>query len=126
LAGHGAGFGQAEIEAFQAEIENESGSASMPINPLPDTSVQIVDFAPDYNAAPPTLLTGHFAADGSFVFTVNHVPANTTNYLQVATNLSSGNWQTIAAIVPGTNSITVLDPAAGRGQPRFYRWSALP
>jgi hypothetical protein len=126
LAGHGVGFGEAEIEAFQAEIENESAAASMPVNPLPVTSIQIVDFAPDYNASLPTLLTGHFAVDGSFVFAVNHAPADATNYVQVTTDLASGSWQTIAAIVPGTNSFTVTDPAAGGNRQRFYRWSAVP
>ena len=125
LAGHGAGFSQFEVEAFRAEIENEM-SNPMPINPAPTTAVQIEDFSPDYNATPPTLLASRFAPDGSFVFTIGPVPTHFTNYVQVKTNLASGNWQTIAAIVPTTNSFTFTDPEGNKGRQRFYRWSAVP
>jgi hypothetical protein len=126
LAGHGVGFAETEIEAFQNEIETESATASMPLNAVPITSVQIEDFSPDYNAAPPKLLAGHFAEDGTFVMTISHLPANTTNYVQVCTNLASGNWQTIATLVPTTNTVTVVDPDASKSQQRFYRWTAVP
>jgi hypothetical protein len=86
----------------------------------------IEDFAPDYNATPPTVLASHFDGNGSFVFTVNYAVADTTNYVQVNTNLSSGAWQTIATIVPTTNSFTFTDSNAGKSQQRFYRWMAFP
>src|SRR5262245_2466967 len=100
---------------------------SMPINPAPIMSVQVEDFSPDYNAAPPTFVGSHFAGDGSFVF-VSHVPANFTNYVRVRTNLTSGTWQTIATIVPTTNSFTFTDPAAGNASTagRHYRRRSLP
>ena len=126
LAGHGVGFAQAETEAFQAEIEAESATASMPVNPLPVTSVQIEDFSPDYNAFPPTVMASHFTGDGSFVFSVSHVAPNTTNYVQVSTNVASGNWQTVATIVSTTNSFIFIDPGVRTNQQRFYRWTAVP
>jgi hypothetical protein len=97
----------------------------MPVNPTPIETVTIEDFAPDYNATPPTVLAGHFDGNGSFVFTVNYAVANTTNYVQVNTNLNSSVWRTIATIVPSTNSFTFTDSDA-RGQQRFYRWTAFP
>jgi hypothetical protein len=124
LAGHGVGFGQAEVEAFQTEIETESETGTMPLVATPVTSVQIQDFSPDYNAGPPApaLLGGHLDSDGSFVFTINRLLANTTNYVQVSTNLASGNWQTIATFIPTTNTVTFVDPGATNSQQRFYRW----
>ena len=126
LAGHGVGFAEAEIEAFQVEIENESATASMAVNPLPNTSVEILDFSPDYNAAPPTLLGSRFTVDGAFVLTLTHAPVGTTNYVQVCTNLAAGNWQTIATVVPTTNTFTFVDPNAASTRQRFYRWTAIP
>ena len=127
LAGHGVGFGQFEIESFQAEIENEiEHGVGMPVNPVPIPIVQIEDFAPDYNATAPTLLSSRIGADGSFIFTVGYAIADTTNYVQVSTNLGSGPWETIATIVPTTNSFTFTDSNAGQGQQRFYRWMAFP
>src|SRR5262249_40825904 len=117
LAGHGVGFNQVEVEAFQAEFENEMTN-SMPVNPAPVRSVVIQDFSPDYNAMPPSLLASHFAADGSLNFTVTEVPANVTNYVQVRTNLTLGRWQTIATVVPSTNRFGFSDPAAGSGGQR--------
>jgi len=126
LAGHGVGFGQVEIEAFQNEVETESGIVSMPVNPLPNVSVEIQDFAPDYNAALPTLVASHFGGDGSLVLTISHAPVGSTNYLQVSTNLLSGNWQTIATVVPTTNTFTFTDPNGGGAVQRFYRWTGIP
>ena len=127
LAGHGVNFNQFEIEAFQMEFENEiEHGVGMPINPTPIETVQIEDFAPDYHATPPTMLASHFARDGSFVFTVGYAIADTTNYVQVSTNLNSGPWQTIATIVPTTNSFTFTDSNAAQGGQRFYRWMAFP
>jgi len=125
LAWHGAGFGQAEVEAFQAEIENEMTN-SMPINAAPIASVQVEDFSPDYNAALPKLAGGHIASDGSFTLTIAHLPADLATYLQVRTNLMSGAWQTIATIPPTTNSFTFSEPDASNIRQRFYRWTAVP
>ena len=75
---------------------------------------------------PPTVLASHFARDGSFVFTVGYAIADATNYVQVSTNLNSGPWQTIATIVPTTNSFTFTDSNAAQGGQRFYRWMAFP
>ena len=119
LAGHGVGFNSSEIEAFQAEIENEMAT-SMPINPAPNTSVVIEDFSPDYNATLPTLLASHFAANGSFSFTVN-VTANTTNYVQTSTSLRQANWVTIGTFFTTTNRFLFVDPKSGNGPQRFYR-----
>jgi hypothetical protein len=123
LAGHGIGFSQVETEAFQNEIENESATSSMPVNPIPTTTVQIQDFSPDYNALPPApaMLGSRFMPDGSFAFKVSHLTVNTTNRLQVCTSIAAGDWQTIATIVPSTNTLTVLDADAVGHQQRFYR-----
>jgi len=126
LAGHGVGFGENEIEAFQNEIENESETAPMPVNPLPITGVQIQDSSPDYNAAVPTIIAAHFLADGSFAFTITNAPANTTNYVQVSTEPVSSHWQTIGTIVPATNSFDFVDPNVTQQTRRFYRWTAFP
>ena len=126
LAGHGVSFSSVEVEAFQTEFENESATATMPLNPAPSTNVTIVDFSPDYNAAPRSLGDGHFAAGGSFIFTVNHVVPNTTNYLQVSTGLASTNWQTIATFIPVTNTFTFTDPNVMNNPRRFYRLSLVP
>jgi len=78
------------------------------------------------NAMPPTLLTGHVAGDGSFVLTVTNAPASATNHIQVRTNLSLGNWQTIASLVPNTNSFTFADTNVSHSAQRFYRWAGIP
>ena len=98
----------------------------MPVNPSPVTSVTIQDFSPDYNAAPRSLSGGHFAAGGSFIFMVNQVVPNTTNYLQVCTDLASTNWQSIATFIPTTNSFTFTDPDAMNNPQRYYRLSLVP
>jgi hypothetical protein len=126
LAGHGVGFSSVEIEAFQAEIENESATNTMPVNPAPNTSVVIQDFAPDYNASLPTLMTGHFLANGSFGFTIDHLLSGTTTYVQAATSPSLSTWQTIATIVPNTNSYFFVDPGSPAERQRFYRWTQAP
>jgi hypothetical protein len=125
LAGHGVSFNSVEVEAFQAEFENEGVSNTMPLNPTPITSVTIVDYSPDYNAAPRSLAGGHFAAGGSFIFTVDHVVPNTTNYLQFCTDLASANWQTIATVIPATNNFTFTDPDAVHDPHRYYRLSLV-
>ena len=124
LAGHGVGFGQAETESFQAEFETESENGTMPLVAAPVTSVVIQDFAPDYNAGPstPALSVASIGIDGSFSFSINHLMANTTNYIQVSTDLAPGNWQTIATFVPTTNTFTFVDTGATNNQQRFYRW----
>jgi hypothetical protein len=128
LAGHGIGFSAFETEAFQNEIENESATSSMPVNPIPTTTVQIQDFSPDYNAVPPPpmMLGSRLMPDGSFAFTVSHLTVNTTNRLQVCSSLTSRDWQTIATIVPSTNTVTVLDADAAGHQQRFYRLTSAP
>jgi hypothetical protein len=124
LAGHGIGYGEAEIASFETEIENELAS-SMPLNPTPLASVHIVDYSPNYNVVPPTLSSYHFN-NGSFVFTVNNVTANTTNYVQLTTNLGLRNWLTIGTNVPSTNSFLFADPGATNSPQRFYRWMGTP
>ena len=126
LAGHGISFSSVEVEAFQAEFENESATNTMPLNTAPITNITIVDFSPDYNAAPRSLSGGHFVSNGSFIFTINYLTPNTTNYLQVSTDLGSGSWQTIATIIPTTNSFTFVDPDAMNNPQRFYRLSFAP
>jgi hypothetical protein len=126
LAGHGISFSSAEIETFQTEFENENATNSMPLNTAPVTNIVIQDFSPDYNASPRSLSGGHFAAGGSFIFTVNQVVPNTTNYLQVCNNLSSANWQTVAMVIPATNSFTFTDPDAMNNPQRYYRLSLAP
>ena len=126
LAGHGISFSSAEIETFQTEFENENATNSMPLNTAPVTNIVIQDFAPDYNAAPRALSAGHFAAGGSFIFTINNVVPNTTNYLQVCTDLASTNWQTIATFIPATNNFTFTDPDAVNNPQRYYRLSLVP
>jgi len=126
LAGHGVGFSSTEIETFQTEIENENQQGTMPVNPNPFTSVTIQDFSPDYDAGPPSLSGGAFAADGSFRLSIAHVTENTTNYVQARSSLTSGIWQTIATIVPTTNRFDFVDPEATNHQHRFYRWTQVP
>ena len=126
LAGHGISFSSVEVEAFQAEFENESATNTMPLNTAPITNITIVDFSPDYNAAPRSLSGGHFASNGSFIFTINYLTPNTTNYLQVSTDLGSGSWQIIATIIPTTNSFTFVNPDAMNDPQRFYRPSLAP
>jgi hypothetical protein len=126
LAGHGVSFSSSDIDTFQTEIETESETNTMPVNPAPTTSVVIQDFAPDYNAVLPTLSPGQFASNGSFIFTANNLLVNATNYLQVRTNLTSDNWHTIATVVPATSTFTFVDPDAASGPQRYYRWSEVP
>ena len=128
LAGHGASFSTVETEAFQVEFENEAGNtnALLPLVVAPITNVFIQDFAPDYNASPRSLAGGHFVSGGAFMFTVQNLTAGTTNYLQACNDLSVGDWQTIATVIPSTNSFTFTDPAAINNPKRFYRLSLLP
>ena len=126
LAGHGISFSSVEVETFQTEFENEAATSTMPVNPTPVTNISIVDFAPDYNASPRALSGGRFSANGSFIFTVNQVVPNTTNYLQVCTDLASPDWHTLAMFIPTTNSFTFTDPDAVANPQRFYRLSLAP
>jgi len=129
LAGHGASFSSVEVEAFQVEFENEAGNtnALMPLVAAPITNIVIQDFAPDYNAAPRSVASGHFVSGGSFMFTVNNVTPNSTNYLQACGDLSAGDWQTIGTYITTTNtSFTFTDPDAQNNPKRFYRLSLLP
>jgi len=123
LAGHGVSFSQVEIESFQAEFENEEATNNMPLTVAPLTNIVIQDFSPDYNAVPySAAMSGNsFAANGAFVFTINNLAVNSTNYLQAATDLASGDWQTIATIVPATNTFTYVDQSAVTNRQRFYR-----
>jgi hypothetical protein len=43
--------------------------------------------------------------DGSFSFTVQNLNPNKTNYVQLSTNLSAGNWTTLSTNVTGAWSI---------------------
>ena len=128
LAGHGVGFGSADIDTFQAEIETESENGTMPVNPNPFTSIVIQDFSPDYNAVPPrpTLSAAQLAGNGSFMFTISPLTPNTTNILQVSTDLAPGHWQTLSTIIPTTSSVSVVDSDAANHQQRFYRLIASP
>ena len=126
LAGHGVGFNPVEVEAFQVEIENESATNSMPVNPAPSTSVQVDDFAPDYHAAPMSLGSGRFDDHGGFRFSAGHLLPGNTNYLQVCTNLISGLWTTIVTNVPTTNTFTFTDPDNTPRPQRFYRVTRVP
>ena len=126
LAGHGVSFSSVEVESFQNEFEDESATNTMPLTVSSITNITIVDFAPDYNAAPRSLSGGHFGSNGQFVFTIEHLTPNTTNYLQVSTDLGAGSWQTIAMIIPTTNSFTFVDPAAMNSPQRYYRLSLEP
>ena len=129
LAGHGAAFSSVEVAAFQVEFENESTNSAMvmPLQVAPITNVFIQDFAPDYNAAPRSLASGHFASGGSFMFTINNVTPDSTNYLQACNDLTSGGWQTIGTVITTTNNtFTFTDPDAINNPNRFYRLSLLP
>jgi hypothetical protein len=126
LAGHGISFSSAEIETFQLEFENESATNAAPLTVNPTTNVTILDYSPDYNAAPRALSGGVFRSDGSFIFSVNHIVPNTTNYLQYTTNIVGGHWQTLSMFIPTTNNYTFTDPDAQNGQQRFYRLSLTP
>lgn len=123
LAGHGVSFNSVEIESFQAEFENEAATNTMALTVAPLTNIVIQDFSPDYNALPytPTMTGNSFAANGAFVFTINNLAVNSTNYLQVSTEANSGSWETIATIVPATNSFTYVDQSAATNRQRFYR-----
>jgi hypothetical protein len=72
------------------------------------------------------MLGSRLMPDGSFAFTVSHLTVNTTNRLQVCSSLTSRDWQTIATIVPSTNTVTVLDADAAGHQQRFYRLTSAP
>jgi hypothetical protein len=85
-----------------------------------------VDYSPDYNAAPRSLSGGVFRPDGSFIFNVDHVVPNTTNYLQFTTNVAGGRWQTLGMFFPSTNNFTFTDPDAQLSPQRFYRLSLIP
>jgi hypothetical protein len=126
LAGHGISFSSAEIETFQAEFENESATNSTPLTVNPVTNVAVLDYSPDYNAAPRSLAGGVFQSGGAFIFNVNHVVPNTTNYLQYTTNLGAGDWRTLGMFIPVTNTYTFTDPDAQTGPQRFYRLSLMP
>ena len=126
LAGHGVGFGETEVEHLQTEIENESETNSLPVNPTPIEHVEVEDFAPDYHAAPTSLVSAGFGEDGRFHFSVNHVGAGITNYLQIRTNLGLGRWITIATNVPSTNTFNFTDSDSANGQQRFYRVTRTP
>ena len=126
LAGHGISFSSVEIESFQTEFENESGTNSAPLTVSPTTNVTILDYSPDYNAAPRSLSGSVFRSDGSFIFNVIHIVPNTTNYLQYTTNIAGGPWQTLSMFIPTTNSYTFTDPDAQNSPQRFYRLSLTP
>jgi hypothetical protein len=126
LAGHGISFSSAEIETFQLEFENESATNAAPLTVNPTTNVTILDYSPDYNASPRSLSGGVFRSDGAFIFNVNHIVPNTTNYLQYTTNIVGGHWQTLSMFIPTTNNYTFTDPDAQNGQQRFYRLSLTP
>jgi hypothetical protein len=126
LAGHGVSFSSVETETFQLEFENESATNSAPLTVNPTTNITILDYSPDYNAAPRSLAGGVFQSGGAFIFNVNHVVPNTTNYLQYTTNVAGGPWQTISMFIPATNTYTFTDPDAQNGQQRFYRLSLTP
>jgi hypothetical protein len=100
----------------------------MPLVATPVTSVQIQDFSPDYNAVPfPAALSGgRLAVNGSFVFNISGLHLQTTNYLQTRDDLDAGAWQTIATIIPTTNTFTFVDTAATNHQQRFYRLIGAP
>ncbi len=125
LAGHGVGFGEAETEAFQNEIENESQSSSMPINSAPATTVQVEDFAPDYGALPPSLQVPHFTVEGAFVFTAANVRPNIAIYIQRAESLAAKGWITIGTNKPQASAFDFSDPSPGISE-RFYRLSPSP
>jgi hypothetical protein len=126
LAGHGVGFGQFEVESFQNEIENESETNSMPVNPTPVVKVEVEDVMPDYHAAPTTLARQQFDDRGGFRLFVEHAAVGETNYLQVRTNLNSGPWITIATNVPATNTFTITDSEAANHPQRYYRVTRTP
>lgn len=127
LAGHGVNFSSVEVEPFQVEFEDESNDTNsvMPLTIAPITNLTIVDYSPDYNAAPRSITGGQFVAGGSFMFTILGVEAGTTNYLQACDSLGTP-WQTIATVVPATNTFTFTDPGAINNPKRFYRLSLLP
>ncbi len=127
LAGHGVSFSSVEVESFQVEFENESTNpaAVMPINLAPTNSVIVEDFHPDYNAVPRDLKGGKFVAGGQFQFTIQGLVPGTTNYLQ-RTESGFNSWETIATIVPITNTFTYSDPGASSRPNRLYRLSLLP
>jgi hypothetical protein len=122
LAGHGVSFSSFDLDTFQAEIETESENGTMPLVAAPVTSVQIQDFSPDYNAVPfpSALSSGFLTVTGAFVFNISGLHLKTTNYLQASSDVSAG-WQTIATIIPTTNTFTFVDTAATNHQQRFYR-----
>jgi hypothetical protein len=128
LAGHGVSFSSFDIDTFQTEIETEAENGTMPLVATPITSVQIQDFSPDYNAVPfPAALSGgRLEVNGSFVFNISGLHLRTTNYLQTHDGFSAGGWQTIATIVPTTNTFTFVDAAATNHAQRFYRLIGAP
>ena len=128
LAGHGVKFSSTEIESFQTEFEDEQATNSMALRVSPLTNSVIQDFAPDYNAGPLTLAisASSFTPDGAFVFTINHLPANSTNYLQATSDFASGNWETVATLLPTTNGVSYVDQSAITNGQRYYRLMGTP
>ncbi len=128
LAGHGVKFSSTEIESFQTEFENEEQTNSMALRASPLTNIVIQDFAPDYNAGPLTLAicASSFTPDGAFVFTINNLPANSTNYLQATSDFASGKWETVATLLPSTNGANYADQSAITNRQRYYRLMGTP
>lgn len=59
-------------------------------------------------------------AEGDRPFPTAWLRLETTNYLQASSDVSAG-WQTVATIVPATNTFTFVDTTATNHQQQFYR-----
>lgn len=73
----------------------------------------------------PAALLPEFRKEGAFVFRLNNLLPNSTNFVQLKTDLSSPEWLTISTIIPQTDTFLYLDPTAHLSPARFYRVGTL-
>jgi hypothetical protein len=126
LGGHGMSYAEYEIPSFEAEMEAEIATGTMPTSPNPSNSVVVQDFSPNYYAVPVPGISQSQLTNGTFSFTVTNVTSTRTAYVQRCTNLFGPNWVTIRTNVPTTNYFLFSDSAAGNGPQQYYRVIATP
>lgn len=66
-------------------------------------------------------LSAALRPEGSIDFTVENLTRNKTNFIQITTNLASGNWTTIQTNVAASDTLLFLDTPTTNRPRRFFR-----